>query len=66
VTGTGGDKVRKMERFLEGSGGREGKEKERSGSLGNIEELWKRKREEMERSREGEEDIFRSSKKTDR
>lgn len=29
-----------------------------------IEELWKRKREEMERSREGEDDIFRSNKKT--
>lgn len=32
--------------------------------MGNIEELWKRKREKMERSREGEDDIFRSSKKT--
>lgn len=36
VTGIDGDKMRKMERFLKGSGGRGGKERERSGSLENI------------------------------
>ena len=52
-----------------GAGRREeGKERERSGStgsMGNIEELlWKRKRKEMDKSREGNEDIFKRSRKT--
>jgi len=46
----------------EGKRGRKGRE--RSESMGNIEEMWKRKREEMDRSREEEEAVFRSSKKT--
>lgn len=54
VIGIGGDRVREMKRFLDGSCGRGGKERERerSGSLGKMEEMLKRKREEMERSRE--------------
>lgn len=52
VIGIGGDRVREIKRFLDGSCGRGGKERERSGSLRKMEEMLKRKREEMERSRE--------------
>lgn len=44
----------------------EEKEKEEEGeTCGNLEDIWKRKREELERSRE-EEEIFRKSKKIER
>lgn len=36
VTGIDGDKMRKTERFLEGSGGREGKEREREVEVWGI------------------------------
>lgn len=53
-----------MEGIL-GTGGKKGRKgRERSESVGNIEEMLKRKREEMERSREEEEVAFRSNKKT--
>lgn len=51
-----------MERNIGGGNGGKREKKERSGSIANIEEIWKRKREILERSGEGEEDIFKKSK----
>lgn len=48
-------------------GGRKGeKGRERSESIRSLDETWKRKKEEMERSEEGAEGIFRESKKMPR
>lgn len=38
-------------------------EKERRNSIGCIEKMWKRKKEVMKKSREGEEEVFKRSKK---
>lgn len=50
-----------MDKLFEGRKG-----KERRDSIGCIEEMWKRKREELEKSKEGEEEVFKRSKKTER
>jgi len=47
-----------------GGGRKAGKDRERSESIGSLDEIWKRKREEMEKSGEEEEGIFRECKKT--
>lgn len=42
------------------------KGKKRRDSIGCIEEMWKRKREKLEKSRKGGKEIFKKSKKTER
>lgn len=51
---------------LSGGGGRKRRRgRDRMEICGNLEDIWKRKREKLERSRE-EEEIFRKSKKIER